>query len=139
MRYQSPTSPQQKSYKPPFLSTAVAQQIGEAIVVGIGVPALAADRDVLLRRFGHFLLTALLPSPGGLALHPDPQSPRFDVVFGPPKAGRENPGEKDWRFPGPLLFRLQRPQEQELTLLGQLIRPSRQADLLVLHLLLETF
>ena len=116
------------------------------------MPALAADRDVFLRRFGHFLLTALLPSPGGLALHPDPQSPRFDVLFGPPKAGREGPGDKDWSFPGPLLrlediqselqvsfSRLQRPQEQEVTLLGQLIRPSGQADLLVLHLLLETF
>ena len=42
----------------------------------------------------------------------------------------------------PLLFRLQRPQEQEqepeVTLLGQLIRPAGQADLLVLNPLFET-
>lgn len=38
----------------------------------------------------------------------------------------------------PLLFRLQRPQEQEVTLLGQLIRPAGQAELLVLNPLFET-
>ncbi len=38
----------------------------------------------------------------------------------------------------PLLFRLQRPQEQEVTLLGQLIRPAGQPDLLVLNPLFET-
>ena len=82
----------------------------------------------------------------GMALHPDPQSPRFDVLFGPPKAGREGPEEQNWSFPGPLLrlediqselqvsfSRLKRPQEQEVTLLGQLIRPAGRADLLVLN------
>ena len=33
---------------------------------------------------------------------------------------------------------MQRPQEQEVTLLGQLIRPAGQADLLVLNSLFET-
>jgi hypothetical protein len=72
-------------------------------LVQVGMAALAADRDAFLCRFGRFFFTALVPSPGGLALHPDPQSPRFDVLFGPPMAGREAAGEQDWSFPGPLL------------------------------------
>jgi hypothetical protein len=72
-------------------------------LVQVGMTALAIDRDTFLRSFGRFFLTALVPSPGGQALHPDPLTPRFDVLFGPPTAGREAPGAQDWSFPGPLL------------------------------------
>jgi hypothetical protein len=58
----------------------------------VGMAALAADREVFLHGFGHFFLTARVPSPGALALHPDPQSPRLDGLFGPPMEVREDAG-----------------------------------------------
>ena len=63
----------------------------------VGMAVHAADREVFLHGFGrigfgHFFLTALVPSPGALALHPDPQSPRFDGLFGPPMEIREGAG-----------------------------------------------
>lgn len=105
-----------------FWDEAVEPDEVEALVQ-VGMAALATDRDTFLRSFGRFFLTALVPSPGGLALHPDPLSPRFDVLFGPPTAGREAPGDQDWSFPGPLL-RLEDIQTELQVCFPRMVGPS---------------
>jgi len=85
-----------------FWDEAVSPDEVEALVQ-LGTEALGTDRDALLRSFGRFFFDGLVPPPPAFAIQPDPQRPRFDVLFGPPMAAADGPGTQHWPFPGPLL------------------------------------
>jgi hypothetical protein len=122
-----------------------------------GVALAAAELDVLmpfhLRHTDRGRIVPVGPSLAKL-LGGDPRGETLDchlVLVRPrsfgadgfaeasPASGSPWGEERRRRLVGrPLLFRLQRPQEQEVTLLGQLIRPAGQPDLLVLNPLFET-
>jgi|GEM_PF-5997266 len=85
-----------------FWDEAVSPDEVEALVQ-LGIEALGIDRNALLRSFGRFFFDGLVPPPPAFAILPDPQRPRFDVLFGPPMAAADGPGTQHWPFPGPLL------------------------------------